>query len=105
MPDVSIKPKEKPEPTRENLRLITQRPLPPEQLIAAVRAAGFQVRSDEPHPWTASDDLGQTYDGFLYTGECQVEGIWYGVSTHGPLSPVGRIMVEVAAIHKAAEGD
>lgn len=105
MAEISVKPKENPEPTRENLRLITQRPLPPEQLVAAVRAAGFQVRSDEPQHWTVVDELtGQEYPGFLYVGECQVEGIWYGVSTHGAISPVGRLMVEVAAIHKAAAG-
>lgn len=100
MAEISVKPKENPEPTRENLRLITQRVLPAAQLVAAVRAAGFEVRSFGPIDFDPNHQ---------YIGECFCEDLWHGVSTLTSISDDpqfqanARLVVEVAAIHKAAE--
>lgn len=108
---IPITPNPSPAPTLDNLRLITARNLPGAQLVAQVRAAGFEVRSDGPTFTQTFDDLGNMFDVTLYVGECLRDGRWYGVATRTAASddPTfianARLVVEVAAIHKAAEGD
>lgn len=109
MSEISVKPNPSPEPNLDNLRLITARNLSAAQLVAAVRAAGFEVRSTGPTYTTTYDDLGNAYPITMYVGECLLGGRWYGVATETAdreepeFIANARLVVEVAAIHKAAD--
>ena len=93
------------------LRSITERGLPGAHLVAAVKAAGFEVRSDGPTHTITYDDLGNAYPVTMYAGECRLDDRWYGVatSTADRTDPEfvanAKLLVEVAAVHKAVEGD
>lgn len=108
--EIPVTPNPSPPATLGNLRAITARNLPAAALVAQVRAAGFEVRSFGPSPDTITDDFENAWPVHLYIGECRRDDIWHGVATRTAISDDevfqanARLVVEVAAIHKAAEG-